>query len=513
MSKLIRWVPIVVILVAGGVFVSRRNTPPNYEVIHPKKQRVIRSLAVTGQVEAVASANISTQINGILVKRVLVDKGDRVQRGQALIELDDRELRASVARANAQVKQAEANLLRVKSQSLGADRSVALTNQNLRDSTELKSQRDTMATNLKTATERLTQSKEVLAKTREGARREAVRASQAQLRRAESQLRWNALVLKRATELLKQGATSQADYDLAKVNFETAQESAKAAKEELAQLSEPRSEDVRQAEASVREAEASVRGAEVMLRNAETAYRNRTNLRLNVTSAQTEREMGRAAVLASEADLLRARADLEQAQSQLSRTLLLSPVDGLVTERLVEAGETVSPGRTLLSIVEPKNLRVRADVDEMNLHELKAGLQARIIPDAYPDMKIEGAIDEIVPTANSERGTVELRLKLKTVPPQLLPRLTVSVNIIAHEYEQGLTLPRDSVLDPDSDPRLRYFEAGEVKEKPITIQTGEVGQVVILKGATEGDWVIVRPLSAKIGQKADMVPAKEEPKR
>ncbi len=513
MAKLVRVIPFVVLLIVVGVIANRRNAPTMFEIVHPKRQDVVRTLAVTGQVEAIASANISTQINGILVKRVLVDKGGKVKRGQTLAELDDRELRAAVSRASAQVKQAEANLVRARTQVLGADRSLVLVNQSLSDSTELKNQRDSMATNVKTAKERVVQSREALARTREGAKSQAVRSAAANLRRAESQLRYQTLALNRTESLFRQGAVSQEARDLARTNHEIAFEAVNSAREDMSQLAEPRTEDVRQAEASLREAEASVKGAEVMLRNAELAYRNRTALRLNLTSAQTEREAGKATVLAAEADLLRAKADFEQTQSQLSRTVLFSPVDGVVTERQVEAGETVSPGKVLLSIVEPKNLRIRVDVDEANLQELRAGLRARVVPDAYPEMKLEGVIDEIVPTANSERGTVELRVKLETVPPQLLPRLTVSVNIVAHVYKNALTLPRETVLDPEGDPRIRYSEGGEVKEKQISIQTGEVGQVVVLKGVGEGDSVLVRPQSAQVGQKANFVPAKVEARR
>jgi RND family efflux transporter MFP subunit len=508
------WFAMGVVVVVAGVFVSmRRNAPAVVEIVHPKRQDVTRTLAVTGQVEAIATTVISSQLNSIMVKRVLVDKGDRVRKGQPLLEFDSRELEASVARSMAQMKQAEANVLRAKAQASGADRSVALVNQNLNDSTELKNQRDNMATTARTARERLVQSKEALKRTREGARKQAVRAAESQVRRAEIQRAWNTRQFLRTEELLKQGAVSQAEYDLAKANLENAAEAVNTAKEELSQLAEPRTEDVRQAEAAVREAEAAVQGAETMQRNAEVAYRNRTAFRLNLTSAKTEREASRASILVAEAEVLRTRADYQQAQTQLTKTVMLAPFDGVIVERQVEPGETVSSGRTLLTVVEPRNLRVRVDVDETNLKEIKTGMTAVVVPNALPNLRLEGALEEIIPTANSERGTVELRIKLQEVPANLLPRLTVDVNIRATTYKEALTLPREVVLDPDSSPRIRVWESGEIKERQIQIEAGDVGRVVVTQGLEQNASVVLRPLSASVGAKTEPKEAQEEPKR
>ncbi|MCX6382768.1 MAG: efflux RND transporter periplasmic adaptor subunit [Armatimonadetes bacterium] len=506
-----RWGILFVILAVGAfLFFRRGSTLPTVEVLQPTTQNVTRTLAVTGQVEAISSANISTQINGILVKRVLVDKGNRVKKGQPLIELDDRELQALTAKSAAQVKQAEASLLRAKAQMEGSGRSVSLANEALTDSLDLKNQRDNMATNVKTAKERVAQSREALARTREGAKRQTVRSAGANLRRAESQLRFQVLALNRAESLFRQGAISQEARDLARTNHEIALEAVNSAREDMSQLSEPRTEDVRQAEAVLREAEAAVQGAETMLSNSEKAYRNRTNLRLNLSSTQTEQSVNRAAYLNAQADLQRTYADAEQTRAQLSRTVLFSPVEGVVTDRQVEPGETVSAGKTLLSIVEPRNLRVRADVDETNLKDIALGQEALLRPDALPDLKIRAKIDEIMPSANIERGTVEVRLKLNETPDKLLPHLTIDVNIITGVYDKARTIPRASVLNPDTNATVFVVENGEIKSKGIQITGGDVGQVVVLKGLSDADKVVVNPRVVKEGAKVEPHLASQE---
>lgn len=500
----LRWgAAVAVIAMAAFLYIRRSNALPTADVLQPVTQDVTRTLAVTGQVEAIASANISAQINGILIRRIFVDKGDRVKKGQPLIELDDRELQAAAAKADALIRQAEASLLRVRAQAEGAERSLVLAREALADSLDLKSQRDNMAANVRTSKERLAQAREALARTREGARKQAVRAAQANLRRAESQLRFQTLALNRAESLLRQGAVSQEARDLAKTNYENAFEAVNAAREEMSQLSEPRTEDVRQAEAAVREAEAAAQGAETTLSNAEKAYQRRSSLRLSLSIAETERAASRAAQLSAQADLLRAKADAELARAQLSRSILVSPVDGVTTDRQAEPGETVVAGKTLLSIVEPRNLRVRVDVDETNLKDIAVGQEALLRPDALPDIKIGARIDEIMPSANTERGTVEARLKLNSPPEKLLPRLTMDVNITTGRFRKARTIPRASVMNPDTNPTVYLVENGVVKVRSIQITGGDVGRVVVLQGLSESDKVIVNPRAVKEGAKVE----------
>jgi HlyD family secretion protein len=490
---------IVLVSIAGFVF-SRRSSPPVVVTLAPEKKTVTRTLAVTGQVEAIRNATLSSALNGLQIKRVLVDKGNRVSAGQPVLILEDSELRAAVARAAAQVRQTEANIWRARAQLAGSEQSVLLAKETLNESLELKNQRDIAAMNVQSGQARLAQAQEALIRTREGARKQAVRAAQAQLRRAEAQLRLAEITLKREEELLRAGATAQASYDLAKTNAQNAAEAVAAAREEVQQLEEPRTEDVRQAEATVREAEAGLAGAQAILRNAERALKNRTAIRQSLTVAQTERDAGKAQMAAAQADLARAKADLAQAEAQLAKTILRAPITGVVTDRRVEPGETVVAGSPLLAFAAPSNLRIRADVDEANLKDLREGQEAVIVPDALPDLRLRGVLTEIVPSANSERGTVEVRITLNEVPDRLLPELTADVNLIIGQFENALTLPRSAILDPEGQPKVRLVVNGKVEERLVEIIAGESGQVVVKKGLTGEEKVLATPAEGKPGQ-------------
>lgn len=510
--KTIRWI-LILVVVGGIAFALRpRNALPEVKVIAVERKNVTRTLAVTGQVEAVHHSDLSSTVSGITINRVLVDKGSHVLAGQPVVELDSRDLDAACARADAQVLQARAALMRARVQSLGSGRSEDLARQVLAESTDLRNQRDQAASNLEAAAARLVQAQQAETRTREGARQQAVRGAQAQVRQAVAQRRLTEITLKRAETLMRQGAMSKADYDTARTNLDTAIETVKAAEEQVSQLAEPRTEDVLQAEAAVREAEASVAGARLGLQNAERAYRSRTASRLSLTLAQTQREADRLSIDAAQADLAQAVAAAQQARIQASHAVLRAPVTGVVTDRKAEPGETVTAGTVLLSFAAPNDLRVHVDIDEAELHSLHLGQKAVIGPDAYPDLRLQGELTEIIPTGNSERGTVEVRVSLPpgTETDRLLPQLTVDVNLVTGAFPNALVLPRGAVLDADTQPHALRIVGGRVDSCPVAITAGGAGQVIITSGLADGDTVVADPRMLHAGDRVKPVRVKPE---
>ncbi len=533
-------IPLIVIGIFVGIVYALTNQPKTVEVIQAKRRDVIRTLAVTGQAEAISNTNLSSTINGIQVLKTLVDKGDRVKAGQPLIKLDDRELRAALAKAEAQRRVSEANALkadanlettlanlkRTNAQSIGSKRSANLAKEALAESLDLKSVRDQAKANVQISKERLAQSTENLTRTREGARLQAVKSAQAEVKRLESQLRLATLTLDRSKRLLDEGATSQADTDVARTNVESLNETLNQAKEQVIQLAIPRTEDVNQAEAATREAEAAVGNSETSLSNAERAYKNRTALRqqlnlaetdqrsssASVDSAESEIKQAKAGVIAARADFLQSQANVELAKTQLSKTTLKSPVDGVVTDRKVEPGETVSNTKILLSIATPKRLRIKVDIDETNLHDIYIGQRAVIAPDAYPKLRLEGKIVEIIPAANSERGTVEVRISLEDQNSPIVPQLTADVNIFTGVFHKSLTLPRDCIIDPDTNPKVRLVSGGKVIEKRIKMQYGDVGSVMVEEGVSETDLILLNPIASKPDDSVKTKLVNQEPK-
>lgn len=195
-----------------------------------------------------------------------------------------------------------------------------------------------------------------LAALRAGTRIQELRVAEAQLAKAQADLDYIRVEFKRIADLVAKKLAAQDQLDQARQRQNVALAGVEQALQNLALLREgPRREDIDQATATLRARQAT----------AETARR------------------------------------------QLKYTRLQSPVAGMVSVRLAEAGEIVSPGKTILRIAELSRPWVRAYLNEKDLTRVRLGQAAQIRIDGLPDKVFEGRLAFISPTAEFTPKTVE----------------------------------------------------------------------------------------------------------
>ena len=99
-------------------------------------------------------------------------------------------------------------------------------------------------------------------------------------------------------------------------------------------------------------------------------------------------------------DISRARrgtaaAEIERLQAQLRKMRILSPIDGTVTARMVDAGETVEPGDAVATVADLRRLRIDGEADEADAGALALGAEVRISADGFPGRSWAGRIEEV----------------------------------------------------------------------------------------------------------------------
>lgn len=146
-------------------------------------------------------------------------------------------------------------------------------------------------------------------------------------------------------------------------------------------------------------------------------------------------------VEAARARVAEARATLALAQARLAETRLLSPITGLVLRKNVEMGETVNPGVSVLTLMDPQDLWLRAYVPEVDIGRVKIGQEARITVDAYPGRAFAGTVSEIASEAEftpknvqtkKERVNLVFRIKIAIRNPNgvLKPGMPADAEIL-----------------------------------------------------------------------------------
>jgi RND family efflux transporter MFP subunit len=193
-------------------------------------------------------------------------------------------------------------------------------------------------------------------------------------------------------------------------------------------------------------------------------------------------------------DLRIAEIAIRETDSQLSRCTVRAPFSGVVTERLRNAGEDVERSVSLAAMTDTENLEVRASVPIRYLPRMRTGETAEV---HLNDLRLDARIRKVVPAANSQSQTFEVRLELPAEAPRLVAAgQLVSVNLPLSP-KVALTVPRDSVLLRESGTFVMRIN-DDAKAELIAVEVSEAsGNNIAVRGALQsGDRVAVRGAEA-----------------
>ncbi|MBT3783749.1 HlyD family efflux transporter periplasmic adaptor subunit, partial [bacterium] len=147
----------------------------------------------------------------------------------------------------------------------------------------------------------------------------------------------------------------------------------------------------------------------------------------------------------AEAQVLSNELSLSDAKERLTDTRVLSPIDGVVAERLVQVGQIIASGinnvgggTKVLSLVDLSRMFIHASVDESDIGRVKTDQRARISVDAYPGQKFRGTVRRVATKGEivSNVVTFEVRIEVEGRGKSLLkPEMTANLEIIALERE------------------------------------------------------------------------------
>ena len=142
-----------------------------------------------------------------------------------------------------------------------------------------------------------------------------------------------------------------------------------------------------------------------------------------------------ARLAAAKADANVADLSAQRQAEYVDRHRVLAPFGGVIIAKNAQAGEILSPisgggqfTRTgVATLVDMDSLEVEVDVNEGQIADVRAGQDATIVLDAYTDWKIPGQVTAIIPTANRDRATIQVRVGFKEHDPRILPQMAAKV--------------------------------------------------------------------------------------
>lgn len=249
---------------------------------------------------------------------------------------------------------------------------------------------------------------------------------------------------------------------------------------------------------------AQVRQNEATLEDARRRFAEADQLRSQRGIAATQVESLRAEVASNEAALAAAEAAAREQSAIVSRHTLRAPFSGVISSRLTELGEWVTPGNGVMELVATDNLRFDFQVGQENYAALSSETPVEVALDALPDRYMAGRIRSIVPVKDPSARTFLVRvLACDTDAGRSCDELKITPGMSARAHfdinlgRLGLTVPRDAVLR-FSDGRatvwvLEYADGvSVVRERVVQLGTAFDDSLEITRGLSDGDIVVVR---------------------
>jgi RND family efflux transporter MFP subunit len=243
-------------------------------------------------------------------------------------------------------------------------------------------------------------------------------------------------------------------------------------------------------------------------------------------TAQSRMAQADARANAARARVEAARASLRFAEVNLENTYIRAPFTGTVLRKEAEVGEVVAPsvggGLTrgaVVTMADLRTLEVEVDVNEAYIGRVERDQAARITLDAYPDTSFRGRVRQVVPTADRQRATVQVKVSILDRDRRILPEMGARVDFAAPAPDTAASgpagagapapasfrVPASAVRDDGGATVVWLIRGGRLEARPVDAGPVSAGYREIRRGLTGGELVLTGGVeSPKAGMRVDV---------
>jgi HlyD family secretion protein len=217
--------------------------------------------------------------------------------------------------------------------------------------------------------------------------------------------------------------------------------------------------------------------------------------------------------------LTAAKGKYQGAAAQLSYSEIRSPIDGVVTDRPLYAGEMAAAGTPLITVMDTSQVVARSHIPQDQAELLKVGDPATVTVPGE-DKPVDGKVTVVSPALDPNSTTVEVWVQAKNPGQRLKPGTSVQVSMLAQTVPNALVVPANAVLTaPDGGTTVMVAGPdGRAHQQPVKTGVKQGDEVQIVDGVQEGQKVVTAgayglPDNSKITVEAPKESAKETEKK
>lgn len=225
--------------------------------------------------------------------------------------------------------------------------------------------------------------------------------------------------------------------------------------------------------------------------------------RLKIAEAEADRAAKMLSLTKTRKDQALARVDQAKAEVVAARihvgySRIVSPINGIVTGKQVEVGQTASPGMVLLTVEDDTNYRLEAAVEETRIGAIQVDAPVRVLIDALGDLEIQGRVVQIVPAADQASRSYTVKIELDT-PKQ--PQTLRSGLFGRARFPTGsirvITIPRQAIVQRGQLVGVYIAdESGLAHLRLIKLGKPHGERVEVLAGLSGGERIVVDGVGA-----------------
>lgn len=227
-----------------------------------------------------------------------------------------------------------------------------------------------------------------------------------------------------------------------------------------------------------------------------------------VDQAETRAARAAARAQSAAARLVAAAAGLRYAVAAFDNTIIRAPFSGTVLRKEAEVGEVVAPsvggGLTrgaVVTMADLGTLEVEVDVNEAYIARVRNGQAARITLDAYPDTGFHGAVRQVVPTADRQRATVQVKVAIMDHESRILPEMGARVDFLEPDTLRSaganapaptvIRVPAAAVREDQGQSIVWLVRQGRLERRPVQAGPVSGGFREIRSGLAGGEMLLV----------------------
>jgi RND family efflux transporter MFP subunit len=234
------------------------------------------------------------------------------------------------------------------------------------------------------------------------------------------------------------------------------------------------------AEKNLRRAENLVESGDVSRSFYDEQRARRDQLKEQYDVALAQARQNYAAVVVARTSVANADSALALARKNLSYAVIPSPIDGFVSERTADLGEYVSPQQKVATVVRTNPLRIRIDIPEQAIRQVRVGQSVSITTSAWPERNFSGRVARIAPNVSATSRTLTVEAEIENSDGALKPGQFATVRILQERTEPAVLIPARAVVT----------EAGV--SRAFVIKEGRAEQRLVQTGQTEGDLIEIK---------------------